>query len=99
MERTEFILDDSGRGELQLFVSDVKAGKMDVLISGSLLSVFHTEVSEEYSGRGFAKFLLNSLVEYARENNLKINPLCPYVHAQFKRRPEEFQDVWHKGGA
>lgn len=96
MERTEVILNKQNEGEIQLFSEDRKAGKMDISISGSLLTVYHTEVDEAYNGKGFAKILLDRLVGYARENNMKIVPLCPYVHAQFKRHPEEFQDVWYK---
>ncbi|MCL7988294.1 N-acetyltransferase [Sphingobacterium sp. lm-10] len=96
MERIEVILDEKNIGEIQLFSDDKKAGKMDISISRDLLRVFHTEVDEEHNGKGFAKLLLNKLVSYAREHSLKIIPLCPFVHAQFKRRPEEFQDVWYK---
>ncbi|WP_100074883.1 GNAT family N-acetyltransferase [Chryseobacterium camelliae] len=95
MERTEVVLANV-KGEIQLFSDDQKAGKMDISVIGEKLTVYHTEVSEEYEGRGFAKILLEKLVSYARENNLKIVPLCPYVHAQFKRHPEEYNDVWLK---
>lgn len=37
-----------------------------------------------------------AMVEHARTNHLKVIPLCPYVHAQFKRHPEEYADVWNK---
>jgi len=46
--------------------------------------------------RGFAKLLLDQLVSYARENDLKIIPLCVYVNAQFRRHPAEYEDVWSK---
>lgn len=96
MERTAVVLNEKNRGEIQLFSDENKAGKMDISVSGNLLTVYHTEVDEIYNGKGFAKILLNKLVSYARENNMKIIPLCPYVHAQFKHHPEEFEDVWYK---
>ncbi|WP_294198964.1 GNAT family N-acetyltransferase [uncultured Chryseobacterium sp.] len=95
MERTEVVLGNV-RGEIQLFSDDKKAGKMDISVIGDKLTVYHTEVSEEFEGRGFAKILLEKLVGYAREHHLKIVPLCPYVHAQFKRHPDEYNDVWLK---
>lgn len=96
MERTEIVLNANQRGEVQLFSDDRKAGKMDISVAEGKLTVYHTEVNPEYEGKGFAKLLLEKLVSYARENDLKIVPLCPYVHAQFKRHPEEYADVWFK---
>lgn len=95
MEITKVVLGNL-RGEIQLFSDDKKAGKMDISVIGKKLTVYHTEVDEEYAGKGFAKILLEKLVSYGRENDLKIVPLCPYVHAQFKRNPEEYKDVWFK---
>ncbi|OAH52842.1 GNAT family acetyltransferase [Domibacillus aminovorans] len=43
----------------------------------------HTYVSEELRGGGVAGQLLDALVTYARENNLKIIPTCSYVMAKF----------------
>lgn len=96
MERTEVIINTHNRGEVQLFSDDQKIGKMDISVIGQRLTVYHTEVDPEHEGKGFAKILLEKLVSYARENNLKIVPLCPYVFAQFKRHPEEYNDVWLK---
>lgn len=93
MERTEIVL-EGRKGEIQLFSDDKKAGKMDISVIGKKLTVYHTEVDQEFEGKGFAKILLERLVSYARENDLKIVPLCPFVHAQFKRHPEEYNDVW-----
>ncbi|MBE8719174.1 GNAT family N-acetyltransferase [Sphingobacterium pedocola] len=97
MEDTKVVFkDDNVYGEVQLFSDDKKAGKMDISVTDEKLRVYHTEVNPEYEGRGFAKLLLHQLVGYARDNNLRIIPLCPYVLAQFKRHPEDYADVWLK---
>ena len=69
---------------------------MAISISGSNLTVYHTEVSDKLKGQGVAGQLLSTMVNYARENKLKVIPLCPYVSAQFKRHPEQYQDVWNQ---
>ncbi|HEU4902844.1 MAG TPA: N-acetyltransferase [Flavisolibacter sp.] len=40
-----------------------------------------------------------TMVDYARKNGLKVIPLCPYVHAQFKRHPADYADVWKPDNA
>lgn len=97
MESTKVVFEKDGKkGEVQLYSDDNKAGKMDISVDNGKLRVYHTEVNPEYEGKGFAKLLLNQLVSYAIENNLRIIPLCPYVHAQFKRHPDEYANVWLK---
>ena len=73
-------------------------GEMEVSVSGNNLIVYHTEVDPAAEGKGLAKQLLATMVDYARKNDLKVIPLCPYVHAQFKRRPDEYADIWNKAG-
>lgn len=97
MESTKVIFNKDGvYGEVQLFSADKKAGKMDISVTDGKLRVYHTEVNAEYEGRGFSKLLLDQLVSYARDNDLRIIPLCPYVLAQFKRHPADYADVWLK---
>ncbi|OLN22466.1 GNAT family N-acetyltransferase [Domibacillus antri] len=52
----------------------------------------HTYVSEEMRGVGTAAQLLDALVGYARENDLKIIPTCSYVVAKFARG-SQYDDV------
>jgi GNAT superfamily N-acetyltransferase len=40
---------------------------MDISVIKDKLTVYHTEVNEEFEGRGFAKILLEKLVSYARK--------------------------------
>lgn len=96
METTEVILNESGQGEVLLLSDNKKAGWMQIAIKEGMLEVYHTEVEPLHEGKGFAKILLNQLVTYAREQQLKIVPLCPYVHLQFRRHPDEYKDIWAK---
>jgi predicted GNAT family acetyltransferase len=52
----------------------------------------HTEVKQEAKGTGTGKFLVESVVNYARANNLKLVPLCPFANAMFKKH-KEWNDV------
>ena len=47
----------------------------------------HTEVSSEYAGKGLGKQLLMAAVTYARQENLKIMPLCPFAKSVFDKDP------------
>ena len=55
----------------------------------------HTEVSEKLKGQNVGFQLVKTAVEYAREHNIKIIPLCPFANSVFKRKPE-FADVLAK---
>ena len=52
----------------------------------------HTEVSETLKGKGAGAQLVHEAVEYARANNIKIIPLCPFANSVFKKKPE-YADV------
>lgn len=57
-------------------------------LEGNVMIVDHTFVGEELRGQGIARKLLDRLLEYAKENNYKIYPVCPYVVTMFERNPE-----------
>jgi len=73
-----------------------KQGEMIFDIAGNDMTIYHTEVEPESEGKGYAKLLLNSMVSYAREHGLKVIPMCAYVHAQFRKHEEEYNDVWNR---
>ncbi|MDL2310793.1 N-acetyltransferase [Peptostreptococcaceae bacterium OttesenSCG-928-C18] len=47
-----------------------------------------TFVNENYRGKGIAQEMLARGVEYAKEKELKIIPLCPFVRKEFDENPE-----------
>lgn len=52
----------------------------------------HTEVDPKFRGERIGKDMVAAAVAYARENGLKIKPLCPYARGVIDATPE-FQDV------
>ncbi len=96
MVEVELKLDEKGRGAFYAKEGNERLGEMQIAISGTDLTVFHTEVLEKAEGKGVATKMLETMITYARSHHLMVIPLCPYVNAQFKRHPENYQDVWKK---
>ncbi len=59
----------------------VTAGEKNIIID-------HTEVSDALRGQGAGAQLVAAAVAYARENGIKIRPLCPFAKAVFDKTPE-----------
>lgn len=81
--------------EIQVFDNDKKIGLIRMIIKDDIIDAIHTEVNKEYGGQGIAAKLVDKLVEYARENNKKIIPSCPYIRAKFDK-DDCFADVYYK---
>lgn len=96
MSDVKLSLDDKNKGAFTIMEGEEQLGEMVISIMDNNLTVYHTEVSPKGEGKGLAKEMLSAMVDYAREHSLKVIPLCPFVHAQFKRHPEAYTDLWIK---
>jgi predicted GNAT family acetyltransferase len=96
MNDIELKLNAGGRGAFVIEDKGSHVAEMEIGIQNQNLIVYHTEVSDTLKGQGIASKLLEKMIAYARENNLKVVPLCSYVLAQFKRRPDQYKDIWNK---
>lgn len=96
MEEVTLNLDEKGNGRFLITDGAEQVAEMVVHISDEYLTVYHTEVSPKAEGKGLASKLLAAMVDHARTKNLQVIPLCPYVHAQFKRHPDQYADIWEK---
>ena len=94
MSDVKLELNDKKRGAFIISDGDKQLGETVVSLMDDNLTVYHTEVAPEAEGKGLAKKMLQAMVDYSRKNKLKVIPLCPYVHAQFKRHPDEYADLW-----
>ncbi len=96
MEEVQLQLDDDRQGAFILTDDGQQVGEMVIGLSGEELKVFHTEVLPEWEGQGLGKKLLEAMVNYAREHQLQVIPLCTYVQVQFKRHPDLYEDIWNQ---
>ena len=99
MEEITLQLSEKNHGAFFVKEGEEQLGEMVLSISDKNLTVYHTEVSPKAEGKGLAKKMLESMVDYARKNNLQVIPLCPFVRVQFERHPQQFADLWQGGKA
>jgi len=82
-------IEHSAKGAFLIVENNERLAEMTYSRAGdSLIIIDHTEVSDKLRGQGAGKKLVLAAVEYARKNNLKILPLCPFAKATFDRTPE-----------
>lgn len=98
MNKVQLTLNEKNHGAFFIEENNERIAEMIVSVSGQNLTVYHTEVFSKGEGKGLGKLLLATMVDYARNHHLKIIPLCPFVHAQFKQHPDQYADVWNKEG-
>ncbi len=57
-----------------------------------LIKLTHTDVSNTLKGQGVGQKLVAYAVDYARRNQVKIIPICPFTVNQFEKNPQ-YNDV------
>lgn len=86
-------INDTRKGYFEAVEDGKEAGKMTYTWAGdSKFIIDHTEVSPDFNGKGVGKKLVMAAVDYARANNVKIIPLCPFAKSVFDK-VEEIRDV------
>jgi predicted GNAT family acetyltransferase len=61
---------------------------LEYSLSGNVLELTHTEVPEKLRGMGLASSLAEAALHLARENNLKVDIICPVVQEYIAKHPE-----------
>lgn len=72
-------------GEIKAEMHYTKAGEKRLIID-------HTEVDRDLRGQGAGKKMLLDLVDYARESDLIVLPICPFAKSVFDKE-EGIRDV------
>lgn len=62
-------------------------------LNDNQIDIDHTGVPDEMGGQGIGSQLVQSVVEYARENNLKIVATCPFAKNVIEKH-SVYQDVY-----
>jgi predicted GNAT family acetyltransferase len=61
---------------------------LEYALAGKVLQLIHSEVPEAMRGQGVASELAHSALEWAREQGLKVDVICPSVAAYLEKHPE-----------
>lgn len=84
---------DDIRGAFRAIENGKQAGVMSYTWVGETKFIIdHTEVNPEFKGQGIGRNLVKAAVDYAREHDLKIIPLCPFAKLIFDKT-SDIQDV------
>ena len=85
--------DDGKKGRFILEVDGDYVGEMTYTWAGEEKFIIdHTGVEDGNEGKGYGKKLVYAAVEFARENEHKILPLCPFAKKLFDK-DESLSDI------
>ncbi|RYZ85184.1 MAG: N-acetyltransferase [Proteobacteria bacterium] len=59
-----------------------------ILAQGDIMFLTHTEVPPSLEGKGVGKRIVEGALNYIKDHNFKLAPLCPFVAAYLKRHPD-----------
>jgi uncharacterized protein len=61
---------------------------LDFRRTSDKLVIYHTEVPPPYQGRGLAARMTRAALDFARSQNLAVEPRCHYTVAFMQKHPE-----------
>ncbi len=61
---------------------------LEYIRAGKNITYTHTEVPVALEGMGIGGKLARHALEFTRDNDLKVIPICPFVTAYLRRHPE-----------
>lgn len=68
------------RGKFIILENDIPAGEMTYVWAGeNKIIIDHTETYAAFGGKGYGRQLVMKGIDYAKDKQAKIIPLCPYA--------------------
>lgn len=78
--------------EKGFYIGDINNPDAEITFEETdIITIDHTYVSESLRGQGIAWDLLNRVIEYSKQKNKKILPVCSY--AKVKLSDEKYKDI------
>lgn len=82
-------VNNDNKGFFKAMADGKPAGKMTYVWAGEQrIIIDHTEVDDAFAGQGIGKKLFDEAVNFARNANIKVLPLCPFAKKMFDKSPE-----------
>ena len=75
------------KGAFYLERDGERLAQMTYTVAGSRVIIDHTDVDDRLRGTGMGRKLVEAAVEWARKENARLMPLCPYAKSVFDKTP------------
>ena len=96
MESTFKQSEDNSRGLIEMYFGEECVARMTYSrMDPSNVIIDHTAVDPKLKGTGSGKKIVEYMVEWARSNNQKVLPLCPFTKAVLAKN-QSWQDIIRK---
>ncbi len=82
------VADNADGGRYEIRVGGDLAGFLEYRSHPGLIELVHTEIDEEFEGRGLGSQLILFALDDARERKLSVLPFCPFVNDYIQRHPQ-----------
>ena len=80
------------RGAFVIERDGKRLAEMTYTVAGSRVIIDHTTVDDALRGSGAGRQLVEAAVQWARAEDTKLLPLCPFAKSVFDKTPE-YRDV------
>lgn len=75
------------RSRFEITVGGRLAGFLEYHFRGGVVVFEHTEIHDDYRGRGLAGQLAGGALDAVRDRGLRIRPVCEYLAGYVRRNP------------
>jgi predicted GNAT family acetyltransferase len=82
------VTNNPDKSRFEVYLGDELAGFAEYRRNGDSVSFTHTEVAEQFEGKGLAGRLARAALDDARTEGLAVLPNCPYIASWIAKHPE-----------
>jgi len=75
------VTDNVAESRYEVHVGGQRAGLIQYVRQGDVISLIHTEVDDRFQGMGLAGILARTALDQAREQGEWVLPFCPYIRS------------------
>jgi uncharacterized protein len=86
------VTDNAGEKRYEIHLGGELAGFAQYRLHPGLIELVHTEIDEEFEGRGVASQLISFALQDARKRGLAVLPVCPFVN-DYMQRHRQYVDL------
>lgn len=87
------VVDNTEAGRFELLVDGEVVAIEEYDLRGDRIALVHTEVLGGHDGKGYARALVEGVLDESRRRGLGVLPYCPYVKRLIEKRRDEYGDL------